>query len=78
MLQALEQIFLNQVMDDKTEKIEEQEGIAGSIKELKKKADEVGKEETELKSSRSELYIYPCTQYIITLQWNFKVVIVEH
>ena len=53
MLQALEQIFLNQVMDDKTEKIEEQEGIAGSIKELKKKADEVGKEETELKSSRS-------------------------
>ena len=39
-------------MDDKTAKIEEQEGIATNIKELKKNAEEVGKEETELKSSR--------------------------
>ena len=66
-------------MDDKTEKIEEQEGIAGSIKELKKKADEVGKEETELKSSRSELHIYPYTQSVYHINsTNFKVVIVEH
>ncbi len=44
-------------MTDKTEKIEEQEGIAGNIKELKKKEDEVSKEETELKSSRSDYFV---------------------
>jgi len=49
------EVICSKVMTDKTEKIEEQEGIAGNIKELKKKQDEVSKEETELKSSRIEV-----------------------
>lgn len=49
------EVICKKVLDDKTAKVEEQEGIATNIKELKKNAEEVGKEETELKSSRIEV-----------------------
>jgi len=45
----------SKVMDDKTSKIEQQEAMSENIRQLKKNADVVSKEETELKSSRIEV-----------------------